>query len=94
MPQGVANVMTDVFRDFSIKLKMNEAFYSFLMWEELRRILVKTIISLCSHSLFKMFSQLVQSSCSCSTKHMWLWTQTAALTVHDLVCPGPPLPHL
>lgn len=29
MPQGVANVMTDVFRDFSIKLKMNEAFYSF-----------------------------------------------------------------
>lgn len=68
--------------------------FLFLMWEELRRILVKTIISLCSHSLFKMFSQLVQSSCSCSTKHMWLWTQTVALMVHDLVCPGPPLPHL
>lgn len=66
---------------------MNEAFIPFLMWEELRRILVKTIISLCSHSLFKTFSQLVQSSCSCSTKHMWLWTQTVVLTVHDLVCP-------
>lgn len=62
-------------------------FIPFLIWEELRRILVKTIISLCSHSLFKMFSQLVQSSCSRSTKHMWLWTQTVALMVHDLVCP-------
>lgn len=69
-------------------------FIPFLMWEELRRILVKTIISLCSHSSFKMFSQLVQSSCSCSTKHTWLWTQTVAFMVHDLVCPGPPLPHL
>lgn len=61
---------------------MNEAFYSFFNvgrteenFGEDNHFSVFT--------QFKMFSQLVQSSCSCSTKHTWLWTQTVALAVHD-----------